>query len=256
MDDTTGRVAGNAVEDASLTPEVEVRAVEIRAEIADTRDDISETIDAIQERLSPAHIAQQAKDAVRHATTDKVKQMANSAGNGTNTILPIAMIGIGAGWLLSNRRSRTSEYGYRQWNSGGAGYGGRNYAADDYAASDYSGSGAYRSSEAVGTRGTFDAQGTADELRDTARRTTRRAQMQFQDVLQNNPLMLGAAAALIGAVIGMSVPATETENEWLGEARDTVIDRAKDMASSAADQVSNAASQVTGQQPANQNQRS
>jgi hypothetical protein len=64
------------------------------------------------------------------------------------------------------------------------------------------------------------------------------AQLKFNDVLRDNPLMLGAAAALIGAAVGMSVPATETENQLMGEARDAVVDRAQNLASDAASQVS------------------
>ncbi|HTI37231.1 MAG TPA: hypothetical protein VL484_06720 [Vicinamibacterales bacterium] len=85
------------------------------------------------------------------------------------------------------------------------------------------------------------AQLAADSVRETTQRTTRRAQLKFEDVLQNNPLALGAAAALIGAVVGMSVPQTDAENEWMGDARDAVLDRAKELASTAADRVGDAA---------------
>lgn len=252
MDDTTGRVAAGPGTDPSLPADVEVRAVEIRAEIADTRDEISETIDAIQERLTPAHLAQQAKD----AATGKVKQMANRAGNRADLILPISLIGVGTAWLLSKRRSNDWSDNDRWAYSGETGYD-RRAAYGDY--------------EAVGTRGTFGntggtyenrsgtydnssgtmenltsrARDAADEVRDTARRTTRKAQMQFQDVLDNNPLMLGASAALVGAVVGMSMPATEVENEWMGEARESVVDQAKDMASNLTDKAKDAASNLT-----------
>jgi ElaB/YqjD/DUF883 family membrane-anchored ribosome-binding protein len=246
MDDTTGRIAADPITDPSLPADVEVRAVEIRAEIADTRGEISETIDAIQERLTPAHLAQQAKD----AATGKVKQMANRAGNKADLILPISLIGVGTAWLLSKRRSHDWNDDDRWAYDRETGYG-RRAAYGDY--------------EAVGTRGTFgnsrgtyenssgtmenltsQARETADEVRDAARRTTRKAQVQFQDVLDNNPLMLGAAAALIGAVVGMSMPSTDVENEWMGEARDAVVDQAKDMASNLTDNAKGVASKLTG----------
>ena len=62
--------------------------------------------------------------------------------------------------------------------------------------------------------------------------------------MENTPLVLGAAAALIGAVVGMSVPGTEAENQLMGDARDAVVDRAREMASTAADRVSDAAGDV------------
>jgi hypothetical protein len=83
-----------------------------------------------------------------------------------------------------------------------------------------------------------------DDAGYAVRRTTRRAQSSFDRVLRENPLALGAAATIIGAAIGMTIPATEAENEWMGEARDNVVERARGMASDAAERVQNAAEQV------------
>jgi hypothetical protein len=73
----------------------------------------------------------------------------------------------------------------------------------------------------------------AAEARDTARRV----QNGFQRLLQDNPLLVGAAAVLVGAAVGAAVPETESENRLMGEARDTVVDRAQEMAKSAANTV-------------------
>jgi ElaB/YqjD/DUF883 family membrane-anchored ribosome-binding protein len=237
MDDTTGRLTAPADLDPALPGEVEVRAVEIRAEIADTREDMSETIDAIQQRLSPERLKDQAATAVRNATTEKVKKMANTAGD-ANHIIPITMIGVGAAWLLMNRRSdRRGDY-------------------DDWGYPRRYGRETYGSDRAVGTRGRVDtltsqAQDKAEQWRDTAEHATRRARGRFEQVLNNNPLMLGAAAAIVGAVVGMSVPESDVENEWMGEARDSVVEGAREMASEAKDkaidQAKNMASNLTGQ---------
>ena len=278
MDDATRRVGKNRITSVSkqeqprasdplLTDEDEARARELRGEIADTRSEISETIGAIQERLQPANLMAQAGETVRNAATEKVKQMANTAGEAADQVLhssfietvranpiPAAMIGIGAAWMLFNRRSESRGYRY----SGGDSY--RSYETSGRYGS--YGDGADRPYGAVGTRGTTGTENTqsvasrakdyaADvtaraqeftgDVRETARRTSRRAQVKFEDVLRNNPLALGAAAALVGAVVGMTVPATETENQLMGEARDSVVERARGLASEAADRVSDAA---------------
>jgi hypothetical protein len=44
--------------------------------------------------------------------------------------------------------------------------------------------------------------------------------------------------------IGMSLPASEAENRLMGEARDTVVDRARDLASNAAEKVKDVAGQA------------
>jgi len=42
----------------------------------------------------------------------------------------------------------------------------------------------------------------------------------------------------------MTLPETDIENEWMGEARDTVVERAREVASDAAERVGTAADQV------------
>jgi len=53
--------------------------------------------------------------------------------------------------------------------------------------------------------------------------TARKAQNQMQRMLRENPLMIGAAAIVVGAAVGMALPETERENQLMGEARDSVV---------------------------------
>ena len=52
---------------------------------------------------------------------------------------------------------------------------------------------------------------------------------------------------LIGAAIGLALPETERENEWLGEAREGVVDRAQELARNAASTVQEVAGEAAGQ---------
>jgi hypothetical protein len=251
-----------------LTPEEEARARELREEITETRTEISETIEAIQERLQPSNLVAQARDSVRNAASEKVHQMANTAGDAADRVMgssfmetvkanpiPTAMIGIGAAWMLYNRRAGEDRYRYYR----GEPYRsyGRSGRYSAYGEGDRPYEGTYG---AVGTRGinentesvasrakdyasdvTDRAQQFTGDVRETARRTSRRAQSTFEDTLRNYPLALGAAAALVGAVVGMSMPATETENQLMGDARDSVVDRARNLAGDAAERVGEAA---------------
>ena len=86
--------------------EVEVTRIEIER----TRADMSETANAIQQRLSPETLKEQAKDRVREATVGRVEE----AGSGiTETIrenpLPAALTGIGLGWLLVSARRKSAQ---------------------------------------------------------------------------------------------------------------------------------------------------
>jgi ABC-type transporter Mla subunit MlaD len=56
----------------------------------------------------------------------------------------------------------------------------------------------------------------------------RRAREGFTQLLEEQPLLVGACALAIGAFIGYSLPATETEDRWMGDARDRTVQRAKE----------------------------
>lgn len=119
---------------------------ETRSRIEETRNHLSGTIDAIQEKLSPAHMVQEAKDTVREATIGKAQDVMGSAtdtarGYGSSLVdtirqnpIPMALTGIGLGWLVMSLRksggsrstSGYSQYAYRP-NTGVDRYG---YARD------------------------------------------------------------------------------------------------------------------------------
>jgi len=91
------------------------------------------------------------------------------------------------------------------------------------------------------------AEGYAEDMGEAVRYTGRQAQNQLQQLMRTNPLLVGAGALALGAAIGVIAPETESENEWMGEARETVMDRAEDMARTAASRVQNAAGEMVGE---------
>jgi len=85
----------------------------------------------------------------------------------------------------------------------------------------------------------------ASETADSMRRMARRRQNQLQRMVQQNPLLVGAGALMLGMAFGLAVPETDAENELMGPARDNMVDRARGIARGAASQVQEAASTVT-----------
>lgn len=108
---------------------------QIRANIERKRAEMSGTIDAIQERLNPDLLKEQAKVAIREATIGKAEEVMSNVERSAretgwtlmDTVrqnpLPAAMIGIGLGWLLvGSRRHRDhratyTEAGWRGYES-------------------------------------------------------------------------------------------------------------------------------------------
>jgi ElaB/YqjD/DUF883 family membrane-anchored ribosome-binding protein len=258
----------------------EEEAEQIEAEIVQTRAEMTETIDAIGEKLAPENIAQQAREKTVGRVEEMVSNAgyrAQEAGSGIlDTIrqnpVPAAMAGIGIGWLILGRQRSTGGGGYSatgEWSEGttyDTGYGragtigtgqlgqaqqrasevaGRAQArASDVGAqaqaraTELADEAQVRASEIAGR-----AQQTAGQLAEQARWQAERARSEFDRLMQSNPLAVGVAAAAVGVVAGLAVPATQREHELLGETRDRVLDKAQQAAESAMDRVESSAQQ-------------
>lgn len=281
MDDTPARVSDRPdVSKKSLDERAREAGVPSRAEtehihreIEATRADMSETIDAIQERLRPENIAAEARDRVRDAARDKVSSLARTARHKAEEMMardswsaamlrrmadnpvPTALTGVGLAWLAFAGQGRRRDYGYDEEH-----YGRRSYSepgtswreADDYGRSaDYG-----RQDEEPGiVARTQDATGRVTArvrvMTQGAGSQTRRAQSQLQRFMHRNPLMAGAGAFVLGALVGLVVPETERENAMMGETRDDLLERAqertREMAETAAESVREAAGQAASQ---------
>jgi vacuolar-type H+-ATPase subunit H len=82
------------------------------------------------------------------------------------------------------------------------------------------------------TAGNFANQvgGTASDLAGQAQYQVYRLEDRFQQTLHSNPLAVGAAALVLGAAVGLALPSTRKEDELMGEARDTALDRVQSAA--------------------------
>jgi ElaB/YqjD/DUF883 family membrane-anchored ribosome-binding protein len=80
-------------------------------------------------------------------------------------------------------------------------------------------------------------QQTAGRVISTAQDQASQAQQRFNRAMDDNPLAVGVVALAVGTAIGLSIPQTRKENEWMGETRDDLVDTAQQAVQDAADQV-------------------
>ena len=91
------------------------------------------------------------------------------------------------------------------------------------------------------------AGGAGDRTRragDQARRYERRAESWLDRQMSSNPLAVGAVAMAAGALVGLSVPETDAENELMGEQADAVKRQADQAAAQKLDQARSVAKDV------------
>ena len=55
----------------------------------------------------------------------------------------------------------------------------------------------------------------------------------YEHYIEENPLAVGAVALALGAAVGFAIPLTSKENEYLGEYRDQVVEKASEAAQDA-----------------------
>jgi hypothetical protein len=256
----------------------------LKAQIEETRTQMSETIDALQERLSFENLSgqvsdhvsnalQTVKDTVYDATIGKAVGVMKTMGNGISDSgfvrtarknpFPLILIGLGAGLLAYNsfsgrgktRRNRPGNF--RDFErqpelladrphmltepQGKAG--GLTDKVSDAANSAYEGvshamDSAYSGAKDIANR----AYSKAGEFGTMAGDT-------YDRYLQDNPLIIGAAAFAVGAAVGLAIPSTRYEGELMGETRDdlvrkaqttgsTILDKTKQIVDEAAQNVS------------------
>ena len=242
MDEATNQISAAA--DSEENPE------QIRAEIEDTRAEMSQTINEIQERLSPDHLMGQVKETVRDATIGKVervvetvgetiseitepaREVAGLAGNAIKEVgttvadkiwknpISVALIGLGVGMLV-----------VRNFSTGGTRSTGRTLPNR-------------RSNYALG-----DVKETATDLASRAKDSASAVGSRFGEVLRENPLAVGAVAVAAGTAVGLILPSTQFESEYIGETGEKFVESVEDVARDALGKVQDAAKQMQQQQP-------
>ena len=221
------------------------RTREIRAEIEQTREDLSETVNAIQDRLQPSTLASNAVDSVKDAARERLRDIAD-----TETVqyvranpMPTAMIGIGlAGlaWLAFGRETHNTRS--RDWDD----------RRDWRVRSGYE---VERDHRLPGDQMDYDLsarpRGAVREesrhLIQQTRQTARRAQTRLRRTWDENPFLIGAAAAVVGALVAASVPATESENRLMGQSRDNLVEGVQQVVKDKVQAVENAATKAVSQ---------
>lgn len=282
----------------------------IRRRIEQTRAQMEVTINEIGERLSPDTLIEQAKESVREAAAERIRTMSHEVNQRVEEVsyglgqtirenpLPVALIGLGVGWLWMNRRTRgyaptdATIARYRRYSDYDDGNGHlentREWIDDVTEAAgrkldevkDRAGTAAQNAGEAVSDAAQQAGQSVrrvgesaaetvyragetvgeaAENLQDRVSETAERARIEaerlrrqaewrgrmavgrtkrtFWDAMEENPLIVGAAVAAVGAALSASIPATEYENQLMGETRDRLLDEAKLRAQDAIERV-------------------
>jgi ElaB/YqjD/DUF883 family membrane-anchored ribosome-binding protein len=224
---------------------------DLRADVERTRERLSQDVEALGAKLSPDNMKAEAKRAIKRPVRRGTNELRNGVNSATDSVssfvgsnpLPIALIGVGVGWLIWNARTRPK---------GGVDYAmrGRAEVYDDYGEDDDSTvrgaegqlkrlrhqvhdgvttikDGVTNIKRSAGVQARR-AREKVDELESTAREQLNRAVDVAERGFEERPLLLGAVALGAGLAVGLGIPATQSENQLIGQYRDKLMARAKD----------------------------
>jgi uncharacterized protein YjbJ (UPF0337 family) len=264
--------------------EIRAEIDETRIEISETIDAIQEQLrpehlkEQAKDFVRDATVGK-AQEAVGSATNTAKGAGMTLVDTLRNNPIPTALVGIGLGWLLVRGQSGSTRYTpgrytpeaipVRNRPSSGYGYtggaewpngqsngtsGGVTDRVQD-AAGQMAGSVQDRASQMAGMvqdragQMTDQVQDTAGRVMGNAQATAQQvggaAQSQFQQLMRDNPLVLGGLALAAGLITGLVLPETERENELMGEMRDSFMEQAKATAQDAQQKVQQVAQEAT-----------
>jgi ElaB/YqjD/DUF883 family membrane-anchored ribosome-binding protein len=267
---------------------------EIESDIERTRADFSSTIEALQQKLTPSDLMDQAVDYALSTTPGAFS--VNLVNSVRDNPVPVALIGVGIAWLMAagrqpnvhaqrarhQRAARRSTFypgadaaydngadlGYASATRATAGSSegmlGRAASKTSETARDLKDKAnevgqrlsetasemterAHQASQSARSRlheTAESAQARVNEMGQRSQREYYRAKDRFGQLLDEQPLIVGALGIAIGAALGAALPNTRRENELMGDTRDGLLGRVKETALEQAEVVKQSAQRV------------
>ncbi len=248
-------------------------SAEIENDIEHTRHELDSTLDALEQKLSPGRLLDQALGMVREGSSDGSNAALNAFRNHP---VPLAMMGLGLGWLAVE--SSTGKSSANRQADGPAGpavpydpqMGGGAGAGEDEGAMDRAKEKAGeaknkarrakgRVSEAAGSVGdrthrakerisgaASQAGDATGDMADRARERAQQARHRFRNQMEENPLVMGAISFGLGLASGVAAPTTRAEDRAMGEASDNVLQKARETGRETAEDLGETAKSAAG----------
>lgn len=202
---------------------------DVEREVEAARDDLDRTVEALKDKMTPGQLIDELSRTFKGGGAGEL--MGNLGAQVRDNPMALAMIGAGMAWLMMGKSDRvatdTAARAYQTNAEVGAA------PSTATAAGDLSNAaGHLKTKVADAATGVKDAVSGAAEhaaaglhdLRDQAGFAGRKAVRSFEDILQQEPLIVGALGLAAGVALGAAFPSTGLEDRTFGAARDDLVD--------------------------------
>lgn len=222
-------------------------SAEVEAEVEASRDDLDRNVEALKQKMTPGQLFDEAARMLGGSGREVAHRFAEQAKANP---MPLAVVGLGLAWLMASNRSASSMASgayvgeprsfardpTMPYDGGAAGgLKDRAHAAGERAQEMMEGvqerlAGA-RASAADATRSAGESMSAmAATARDRASHVGHQAQRTFMDTLESEPLLIAGLGLVVGAAIGASLPHTAAEDRMMGDRRDRLMEKGKQLA--------------------------
>lgn len=210
----------------NINTEAQKDPSQLEREVDERRAHMGETLNALEEKLSPNHLIEQVLDYSRKNGGEFSRNLVNTVKNNP---IPTLLTAVGLAWLIAGQNKSSSGHQSHAMTSTTSDTARMRYGSDTTTSHSSMGQSASHSAANLKHR----AANMTSHLRDQAQHTSeslrhqsQRAQAGFSQLLEEQPLAMGALGIAIGALLGGSLPSTQTEDRLMGSSRDTLADKA------------------------------
>lgn len=252
-------------------------SAEVEAEVEASRSELDRNVEALKQKMTPGQLFDEASRLMGGTGQQVASRFAEQAKANP---MPLAVMGLGLAWLMaSNNKSPTTSYGYAEPRSfadeggvglyetgGGAtsGSGGgikekvqgvlstakdkvanaKDKVSSAGASAAQSGRSAGQNLSSMGRSAGQNLSSAAGQVRNKAGQVGQQAQQTFTDTLEREPLLIAGLGVIVGAAIGAALPNTRAEHRMMGEHRERLLGKGKELAQSGMEKAG-AAAQAT-----------
>jgi hypothetical protein len=209
-------------------PAAETDPAAIAQNIEHTRQDMTETLDAIQQRLEPEQVTEYVKEVAHYVILEVKDAVRDLAGQATGAI--------------REAKAKTQDHD-QAWSSSraSASTGPQHSTAEHTKQIKDQITGQMEEKAGLVTGKMQEKTGqVTSQMKEKAATMQQQSQGLWQ-MLKSNPIAIGALGVAVGGLAAAIVPATEKENELMGETRDRVLGSAQEAAGQTIDTVKSAA---------------
>lgn len=203
---------------------------DLEEDIEQTRADMSETLQALENRLLPGQLVDQALDYFRGVNDSSTEFTARLSRSIKSNPVPATLLGISLAWLMLGKPEPSESPDHRTYPAVPAAPESEESRDDQaaHAARDETGRPAYgtrpQKEEAAGS-----GHHRAPRWSDRAQARTGQARRGLASMLQERPLVLGGIGIAVGAALGAALPPTRREDRAMGQKRDEWLAQAEAM---------------------------